>query len=415
MPVQLEQPRISVVIPTYNAPDSLRATLHQLTRQSLPASEFEVIVADDGSQDGTARAVLAEFSDRLRTGYYFQEDLGNRVSAARNGGARLATAPVLCFLDTGALAGPDFLAEHLAEHESGPRAVIGYAHGYNPDHPPQALAEVIDTLTPEEMVARFGRNPEFLDIRHRHFEACGFDPHNRTICWNLLFTLNFSVRAEDMWAVGGFDEELTGWGGEDLELGYRLAEHGVRFTISRSAWVVETPRYHDIKTLLGEFRENIALCLRRRPDPVMEVGWALIGMNRPFFDWDVEYRNLLTWQQESAPRVTDELEAAAKRIPTGDRVAVFGAGAQIPESLGAALLFDFDRALLDQALADLSTRTGTGTNEAIHAIGLRTPLPDDSVDTVVLTSRLAGLWPRWRDDILSEAHRIGRSVLRTFG
>lgn len=427
MPAQLEQPRISVVIPTYNAPDLLRATLHQLTRQTLPADQFEVIVADDGSADDASRAVLREFEGCLRTGYYYQPDLGFRAAAARNGGARMAKAPVLCFLDTGALAGPDFLRRHLAEHATSERrVVIGYAHGYNPDHPPQALAEVVDTLTPEQLVERFGEDPAFLDIRHPHFEACDFDPQRRTICWNLLFSLNFSVRADDMWAVGGFDEEFRGWGGEDLELGYRLAGRGLRFRVSRQAWVVETPRHHDIPALLGQFRENVGRCLRRRPDPVMEMGWALIGMNRPFFDWDAEYRKFLTLAGEAGAQVADELAAAAKRIPAGDRVAVFGAGARVPEDLGDAVVLDFDRALLDQVSGRSDGRSdgraegpaAEGRNArseaTIHAIGLRTPLPDASVDTVVITSRLAGLWPRWREDLLSEAHRVGRCVLRTF-
>ncbi len=47
---------------------------------------------------------------------------------------------------------------------------------------------------------------------------------------------------------------------------------------------------------------------------------------------------------------------------------------------------------------------------ACHAIGLHTPLEDHSVDVVVLTSRLAGLWERWCLPILAEARRIGREV-----
>ncbi|HXL18129.1 MAG TPA: hypothetical protein VN961_11485, partial [Streptosporangiaceae bacterium] len=67
----------------------------------------------------------------------------------------------------------------------------------------------------------------------------------------------------------------------------------------------------------------------------------------------------------------------------------------------------FDRDLLDQALA-------AGYSSAHHAIGLRTPLADQCVDTVLITSRMAGLWMRWGDDIMAEGQRIGRDV-RTLG
>ncbi|GAA2705451.1 hypothetical protein ACFY2R_19315 [Micromonospora olivasterospora] len=45
-----------------------------------------------------------------------------------------------------------------------------------------------------------------------------------------------------------------------------------------------------------------------------------------------------------------------------------------------------------------------------HAVGIRTVLPADAVDVVLVTSRLAPLWRRWRAHILAEARRIGRSV-----
>ena len=43
-------PKVSVVLGTYNRPDSLLYLLSCLARQSLPASQFEVIVVDDGSK-----------------------------------------------------------------------------------------------------------------------------------------------------------------------------------------------------------------------------------------------------------------------------------------------------------------------------------------------------------------------------
>jgi glycosyltransferase involved in cell wall biosynthesis len=54
---------VSVIIPTYNRRDSLRETLASLAHQTFPADRSEVIVVDDGSTDGTAEAVTAQYPD----------------------------------------------------------------------------------------------------------------------------------------------------------------------------------------------------------------------------------------------------------------------------------------------------------------------------------------------------------------
>jgi hypothetical protein len=59
--------------------------------------------------------------------------------------------------------------------------------------------------------------------------------------------------------------------------------------------------------------------------------------------------------------------------------------------------------LLARALAD-------GRHTGYQLIGIRTPLRTGSVDTVIITSRLGGLWDRWGEQVLAEAHRIGRQV-----
>ena len=107
-----------MVIPTYNRAPLLRATLASLVGQRTAAS-FEVIVADDGSADDSAQ-VVAGFRDRLTIDYARQKDRGYRVAAARNIGAAMAKAPILVFLDSGTLAGPDFLSGHLRRHSRAP-------------------------------------------------------------------------------------------------------------------------------------------------------------------------------------------------------------------------------------------------------------------------------------------------------
>ena len=231
-----------MIVPTYNRSALLRRTLETLARQRLPAAEFEVIVADDGSCDDTAE-VARSFAGRLRLRYVFQEDRGFRVAAVRNAGARLASSPVLAFLDCGTLAGPDFVRSHLAAHAGHDRrAVLGYCFGYQPplDEIP-GLAGVIAELEPEAVVQRYRDDPDFLDLRRGAFERVGSDVDPLAVPWIFFYGLNCSVSAGAFWQVGGFDESFRTWGGEDMELGYRLFHGGVPIAASHEAWTLEVP------------------------------------------------------------------------------------------------------------------------------------------------------------------------------
>lgn len=84
-------------------------------------------------------------------------------------------------------------------------------------------------------------------------------------------------------------------------------------------------------------------------------------------------------------------------------MAIFGSGASVPRRGLHGTLVDFDARLLDSARTDGRFATHLG-------IGIRTPVPDRAVDRVVITSRLADLWPRWGEAIHAEAARIGTSV-----
>ncbi|MCX0241780.1 glycosyltransferase [Streptomyces drozdowiczii] len=402
-------PKASVVIPTYNRAGLLRDTLRQLTRQTVPAGDFEVIVSDDGSSDETAD-VVREFTDRLRIRYCFQEDRGARIALARNQGARLAAGRILVFLDTGAMVGPDFLRSHLAVHDGpGPRAVIGYAFGYNPSDPMHQLAGPLDLSEPEAVWERFRDDPAFRDIRHEQFTGCDFDLSRRRTPWSMLFTINFSVDRAAFWAIDGFDEHISGWGGEDLELGYRLYRDGVAFHSTYDGWVIESSHERNMDVSFNEFISNMAQILAKHPQPAMELGWALVGWTRPFWDWEKEYRAFEAWTAEvDGVSVAGELAASLGEVRAGGRIAVFGSGGDIPSDLPPSVLVEFDRGLLDAALAD-------GVHEGHHCIGLRTPLADGAVDTVVITSRLSGLWKRWGDDLTAEAGRVGRRVINLAG
>jgi len=88
-------PLVSVIIPTYNRARPLEQAIRSVLLQSF--SDFECIVVDDGSTDGTRDAPVLKEDDRLR---FVRLEVNGGVSRARNTGAALAIGRWLAFLDS---------------------------------------------------------------------------------------------------------------------------------------------------------------------------------------------------------------------------------------------------------------------------------------------------------------------------
>ena len=193
---------ISVVIPTYNRLEELQHTIPSLLAQDLPRSDYEIIVADSNSSDGTAEylAGVAAESPNVRhlPGAY------SGRGAARNAGIAAASGRIIQFNDSDIIAAPDLLARHLARHHARAHiAVVG-------------LEVQVKTL---EEYERKRDHPEERGPLHA--------PTRKRLPWLYFLTGNASVEREDLLRVGSFDEHFTGYGHEDLELGYRLEAAGI--------------------------------------------------------------------------------------------------------------------------------------------------------------------------------------------
>src|SRR6476620_12658004 len=102
---------ISVIVTTYNREDALDAVLRSLARQD--DSDFEVIIADDGSGEATAKLVdawKAKFSHRLD--HVWHADHGFRAAEIRNRAILAAHGAYCVFLDGDCIVRPDFIATH---------------------------------------------------------------------------------------------------------------------------------------------------------------------------------------------------------------------------------------------------------------------------------------------------------------
>ncbi|MCW2933716.1 MAG: glycosyl transferase [Actinomycetia bacterium] len=243
----MEKPlKCTVVIPTYNRAVLLGRTLESLARQSLPPEQFQVIVVDDGSGDATADMVRG-FGQRLNLRYFFQEDEGWRVARARNVGIANAAADVCVFIDSGVMLHSGCLAAHIASHDAapGPVAVLGYVWGFDVNDVDVAAAgaipKAIDLDDLDASISRMAAERQWLDKREDFYAKYTDDFHGLPAPWIVFWTCNVSARTELIRSVGGFDEAFHGWGGEDLDLGYRLFNAGAKIVLNRQASSIHLP------------------------------------------------------------------------------------------------------------------------------------------------------------------------------
>jgi glycosyltransferase involved in cell wall biosynthesis len=201
--------KATLVVPTYNRADRLRALLHCASQQE-GGHLARVVVCDDGSSDHTAE-VVRSFEDRLPVVRVHQEDDGFRAGQARNLGIAEATGDIVIFTDDDLVFMPDFVAAHVRAHADADNArslALGLRFrraSFSGDVP--TLADV----TSGE------RDDRIADLD-------GGTVANHESPWMFVYSCNFSVRR------GGpelsFDEGYTGWGFEDLDIGYRLHRAG---------------------------------------------------------------------------------------------------------------------------------------------------------------------------------------------
>lgn len=112
-------PRVSVIIPAYNAAATIAGTVESVLAQTF--RDFEIIAVDDGSTDRT-REILAGFGDRVR----LIEQHNNGPAAARNVGARASSGEYLAFLDADDLWRTTMLERAVAALDANPEASLVY-------------------------------------------------------------------------------------------------------------------------------------------------------------------------------------------------------------------------------------------------------------------------------------------------
>jgi len=190
----------SVIIPTYNRLPILQKCLQGLAQQQIaaPVKEYEVIVVDDGSNDGTWDW-LSDYQQQMpQLRCFRQQNAG--PAAARNVGLDQANGDIIVFIDSDLVVTDSFLQAHgnalIREF-----AKLGHQRLFT-------YGAVINTCNFD--------NPTAEPYKITDFSAAYFA------------TGNVAISKELLDEVGNFDTRFKQYGWEDLELGIRLKKIGVK-------------------------------------------------------------------------------------------------------------------------------------------------------------------------------------------
>jgi validoxylamine A glucosyltransferase len=201
---------VSVVIPTCNDDLRLEWVLEGLCNQTV--SNFEVIVVNDDGEKSTGNLVRG-FRDRLRIQSIFYEGpkLGQRAGATRNHGVKHSCGDLLLFLDTDVIPDPDVVEAHATAFNPG----FSY-FGFRRHYPMHLVHPFSPPMDYEHLLA----------MSHGDNRLIGYSKWDSPVYYLHFFGCNYSVPTEMYCALGGHDERFVGWGGEDIDLGFRITRYG---------------------------------------------------------------------------------------------------------------------------------------------------------------------------------------------
>ena len=187
---------------TYNRANMLARVLDACFDQTVADDAYEVVLVDDGSSDQTPE-VIARARSRATCSFTVVRQANAGLAKARNAGIAEATAERIIFIDDDVLPLPNFVDEHLCARARHPGAIVrGGA----------IEVESLDDLP-----------PPIWSIKN--------------YSGNYFWTTNVSVPLATIRAIGGFNELFSEYGWEDIDVGLRLRERGVRAVFHPKALV----------------------------------------------------------------------------------------------------------------------------------------------------------------------------------
>lgn len=213
-------PRVSVIVPIYNAEETIEECVRSILALSFPSDELELLLVDNASTDRTPE-VLAKYRGDVRLLY----ETTRGPAAARNQGLVNAKGAIVAFTDADCVVHTDWLKEIIAPLQEEDIGIVG---------------GTILARQPCNAIEKFG------ELIHDHRKAIEvFQPP-------YVITMNWASRRAVLVEAGLFDARLLRQ--EDVDLTYRIMQAGYRLAFAPRAIV-----YHrNERTLLGLAKEGYA-------------------------------------------------------------------------------------------------------------------------------------------------------------
>src|SRR5271165_900806 len=200
------RPLISVVIPTYNRAQQTIAAIESVLGQTYP--NFEIIVVDDGSTDGSGEAILRFISQRTNDCHQmlFLRQPNQGASVARNAGIAKARGEYIAFLDSDDVWVPEKLEWQVQAFQ-------------------QLKNECGMCFTDARLVNSSGLDVSSFQVHRRHYEqTIGIDRDAVKLLaedFSGFWVSSLLVRTDLVRQVGGFSPDISF--GEDRDLHFRLS------------------------------------------------------------------------------------------------------------------------------------------------------------------------------------------------
>lgn len=211
--------KFTLLIATYNWPQALDLVLKSVLAQS--ALPHEIIIADDGSSADTA-ALIAGYKNQIPVPLHHEwhEDKGFRKTIILNRAVKKATGDYIIQVDGDIILHRHFIKDHM--NNAAPGYFIKGSRGrLTKEKSAQVLRSKNIYILPLAPGVKSTINATRLPVLSKLFYGKPAYSRNVKGC-------NFAVWKKDFIAVNGYNNDLQGWGHEDIELAARLVNNGTR-------------------------------------------------------------------------------------------------------------------------------------------------------------------------------------------